>query len=407
MVASRFGRVLRRGAAPLPRTRRSLSGAALAQLGAQRFYVQPGERRAYGPLGAELKKNLLQQWWASALGCSRERILPIGSPLKLANGGVPELGGELRADLLQGALQQYVPSLDLVGRRLPFGLAESGVCFPASEEALRGVELRCSPVTSAAEVTLASLAWFSSPRTSSQWLDHWTRQRMKWWRRFASTPSDFTSSDVDSKDLKSGTSHGVRILYRFPWGSEPLETLWSLGDTELLRTHQGARTKLQCRDGRRSVVPYVISMSSNMDHGLLAYLSNSLQQVQKVDGKQRLHQRKVLKLHPALAPVKVALDMGRGATVELRQVCEGLLQELQEAGITAWPGYLETAPQSMEQLHTKYDEMGVLFTMVISESTLESGLLHVRSRDTTIRETKHISEVKKFLLKYISAAENI
>lgn len=44
----------------------------------------------------------------------------------------------------------------------------------------------------------------------------------------------------------------------------------------------------------------------------------------------------------------------------------------------------------------RYDEMGVLFT-VISDNTLESGLLQVRSRDTTIKETMHISEVKKFL----------
>lgn len=51
--------------------------------------------------------------------------------------------------------------------------------------------------------------------------------------------------------------------------------------------------------------------------------------------------------------------------------------------------------------------MGVLFTVVIGENTLESGLLQVRSRDTTIKETMHISEIKNFLLRYISAADNI
>lgn len=53
----------------------------------------------------------------------------------------------------------------------------------------------------------------------------------------------------------------------------------------------------------------------------------------------------------------------------------------------------------------RYDEMGVLFTVVIGENTLESGLLQVRSRDTTIRETMHISEIRSFLSKYISAAD--
>lgn len=61
----------------------------------------------------------------------------------------------------------------------------------------------------------------------------------------------------------------------------------------------------------------------------------------------------VLKLHPCLAPIKVALDMGRGPTVELRQICQGLFNEFLESGISVWPGYLETAQSSLEQLYSK------------------------------------------------------
>lgn len=292
-------------------------------------------------------------------------------------------------------MEQAIPALALVNRKLPFGLAETGLCFQPSDGS------GCP-----AEVTQTSLVWFCSTRTSSQWLDHWTRQRLKWWRKFALSPLDFSSRDVPEEELEEAASRGVRIIYSFPWGEEPLETLWSRGNTELLQTHKGVRTKLQCRDGRKSV-PHVISITGNMDRGVLAFLFNSLQQLKKEDSKQKVHQRKVLKLHPVLAPVKVALDIGRGATVELRQVCEGLLQEFMEAKISAWPGYLETLPMSMEQLNAKYDEMGVLFTVVISENTLESGLLQVRSRDTTIKETKHISEIKNFVSRYISAADDI
>ncbi|XP_012682921.3 DNA polymerase subunit gamma-2, mitochondrial, partial [Clupea harengus] len=299
-----------------------------------------------------------------------------------------------------GALEQYLPSLELVNKKLPFGIAETGTCYQLSDQNLAGIG--CS-----SEFTEASLVWFCSPRTSSQWLDHWTRQRLKWWRKFALSPSDFSSSELVEAELQDGASRGVKVTYRFPWGPEPLETLWNLGDSELLKTHGNAKAKLQCKDGRKLFVPQVIALSGNMDRGLLAYLFNSLQMEKKVSIKQRIHQRKVLKLHPTLAPIKVALDMGRGATVELRQVCEGLVTEFLEADISVWPGYLETMPQSLEQLHTKYDEMGVLFTVMISENTLENGLLVVRNRDTTIRETMHISEVKKYLQKYINAASNI
>lgn len=63
--------------------------------------------------------------------------------------------------------------------------------------------------------------------------------------QFALSPSDFSSSDVPEEELEEAASRGVRILYRFPWGQEPVETLWSRGSTELLHTHNGVRAKLQ------------------------------------------------------------------------------------------------------------------------------------------------------------------
>ncbi|KAM7008665.1 DNA polymerase subunit gamma-2-like [Tautogolabrus adspersus] len=417
------------------------SARTLLQLCVDRYFLSPGDANTelfqrgmscrYGPLGTELKRNLLEQWWHSVsrttaqvfgintLSSSSSEDTVTGGPRKLRiveSENMKQILEEkalskqlliqkiqmllqrsppVRTSCLQGALEQFVPSLELVNRKLPFGLAEAGLCFQPSDGS------GCP-----AEVTRASLVWFCSARTSSQWLDHWTRQRLKWWRKFALSPSDFSSSDVPEEELEEAASRGVRIIYSFPWGQETLETLWNRGNAELLQTHGGNRSKLQCQDSRKSV-PHVISVTANVDRGALAFLSNSLQTLKKGDSRQKLQQRKVLKLHPVLAPVKVALDIGRGASVELRQVCEGLLKEFMEAKISAWPGYLETQPTSVEQLNAKYDEMGVLFTVVVNENTLENGLLQVRSRDTTVRETMHISEIKKFLSRYITAADNI
>lgn len=410
----------------------------LLQLCVDAYYVAPGQAHRdlfqrgmcchYGPLGVELKKHLLEQWWGSVQR-SRTQMFGISTLTTTTTNddqsgvGHPILDDErlkhlldaehinkvqlvqriqtllqqstpLRANLLQGALGHYGTWLELVNRRLPFGLTETGLCVQPSDGS-----------GSQGEATYASLVWFCSPRSSSQWLDHWTRLRLQWWRKFALAPSEFSSQDVPEEALPGGVSRGVKIVYSFPWGQETLENLWSRGDSELLQTHGGVRAKIQCRDGRKLVVPHVVSVASNMDRGMMAYLHNSLQLLKK-DSKQKLHQRKVLKLHPVLAPVKVALVTGKGATLELRQVCEGLLQEFLEAGISAWPGYTDTS-SSMEQLNTKYDGMGILFTMVIDENTLESGLLQVRSRDTTVRELKHISEAKGFLLRYIRAAHNM
>lgn len=63
--------------------------------------------------------------------------------------------------------------------------------------------------------------------------------------QFALGPSSFSCSDVSDGEEGERASRGVRILYHFPWGAEPVETLWNLGDMELLEAHKGSRAKLQ------------------------------------------------------------------------------------------------------------------------------------------------------------------
>ncbi|XP_067914563.1 DNA polymerase subunit gamma-2 isoform X2 [Heterodontus francisci] len=381
----------------------------------------------YGHLGMELKKNLASKWWDSMV-LTREQIFGVETPHKLVSCqnsdnrsvrlmdtaalqmplGNKDLTKEeiaallkdlkesttLRPNLLQGAVQEYTRSLSLVNRKLPFGLAEIGVCY---QPILADKHPTACTAVRTGEVDMASLVWFSSPRTSGQWLDYWVRQRLLWWRQFAKSPSSFTTGDFQDDDGTKGTA----LYFNFPWGKEPIETLLNLGYKDLVLEHHGNKSNLKGRDGRKSVIPHVLSVSGNLDRGVIAFLFESLQLTEKVDSKQRVNQKKVLKLHPSLAPVKVGLDMGKGPTVELRQVCEGLFREMLEKRITVWPGYLETMHTSLEQLTIKYDEMGVIFTIVISDTTLESGLVQLRNRDTAVKEMVHISEVRDFLTKYI------
>ncbi|XP_060058562.1 DNA polymerase subunit gamma-2, mitochondrial [Erinaceus europaeus] len=411
--------------------RRHFLGGGERQLGRDRLLG--GRHPGWGPLGVQLRSNLAAEWWAAA-AAFREQVLPVHAPL--GDGGPPVPGGgalrlvcadslraalragrrgeeqlaaaledslvasvELRQSLLHGALKHYVNCLDLVNKRLPYGLAQIGVCFhPVSD-----TEHKPDGVKRIGEKTEASLVWFTSARTANQWLDFWLRQRLLWWRKFAVSPSNFSSSDCQDEEGRKGN----KLYYNFPWGKETIETLWNLGDRELLHMYPGDVSKLQGRDGRRNVVPSVLSISGDLDRGLLAYLYDSFQLTENSFTRKKNLHRKVLKLHPCLAPVKAAVDVGRGPTVELRQVSRGLFNELVENGISVWPGYLETGQSSMEHLYSKYDEMSILFTILITETTLENGLIHLRSRDTTMKEMMHISKVKDFLTKYISSAKKV
>ncbi|XP_072207913.1 DNA polymerase subunit gamma-2 isoform X2 [Excalfactoria chinensis] len=334
---------------------------------------EPRDRSAqlrFGPLGVALRGNLAAQWWDAVL-TRREQVLAVDSPLL----GQPSAGttraqgdlrllhsetlhevlqsgdrgresggaalrealcsaGVLRESMLPGALAQYVSCLEFVNKRLPCGLAEVGVCF----HSIPGGEQHSDKLRRIGERTTSLLTWFSSPRTAGQWLDYWLRQRLQWWRKFAVGPSNFSSSDFQDEEGR----RGFNLHYDFPWGMETIETLKNLGDTELLQMYPGDRSKLLGRDGRRSVLPHVLSVSGNLDLGALAYLFDSLQLAENPLTTKKSSQRKVLKLHPCLTPIKVALDVGKGPTTELRQVCQGLFNELSENRVAVWPGYLET-----------------------------------------------------------------
>ncbi|CAI9594839.1 unnamed protein product [Staurois parvus] len=382
-----------------------------------------GGRHSLGPLGAQMKRNLVKEWWDAML-LHQEQVLPIDSlchlpgasnssprpPLKtlpqwhldrLQNQGPTqeelETMATLRQDLLYGALYCYPSCLELLNRKLPFGIAEVGRCF----QPITGEE---NPDTCrVSERTAASLVWFSSAKTCAQWRDFWLRQRLLWWRKFAQVPSRFSSGDHQDEEGRKLTI----IQYDFPWGKEPIERLGSMDDSALTQMHHVPAAPLHGRDGRKSVLPHVVWVSSEVERGLLAYLSDSLQVTENTAPRGKEQRRAVLKIHPSLAPIKVAVDMGKGPAVDLRLVCQGLCSELQGRGISIWPGYLETLQTPMEQLFTRYDEMGVLFTALVSDVTLQSGLLHLRSRDTTIRETMHISKLSAFLMQHLTAAAKL
>ncbi|TRY78977.1 hypothetical protein DNTS_014731, partial [Danionella cerebrum] len=319
----------------------------LTRLCSERYYMSPeafsGRSSSYGPLGAELKRNLTEQWSSAvrsralvfgistaALGSKdhepttkvinsqalQETLRTASSTAEETSRKIQELlrdSASFRTSLLPGALQQYKQMLELVNGSLPFGLTEIGLCHRFDDQ--------LPPLTGcSSEVTHSSLVWFCSPRTSSQWMDYWAHQRLQWWRKLAVNPSDFNLCSMEDEVDKQRANQGLKIMYNFPWGTTTLETLWSLGDAPLLKMYPETPSKIQCRDGRKSVVPHIISISADLDRGMQAFLVNSLQLHTHSESKQKLHQRTVLKLHAALTPVKVALDVGQGPISELRQV---------------------------------------------------------------------------------------
>lgn len=77
------------------------------------------------------------------------------------------------------------------------------------------------------------------------------------------SPSNFSSSDCEDEEGRKGN----KLYYNFPWGKEPIETLWNLGDQELLHTYPGNASQLHvCITFNSYCILYPDSLGSFLDH---------------------------------------------------------------------------------------------------------------------------------------------
>ncbi|KAL5019210.1 hypothetical protein ScPMuIL_004932 [Solemya velum] len=106
---------------------------------------------------------------------------------------------------------------------------------------------------------------------------------------------------------------------------------------------------------------------------------------------------KVLQLHSCLAPFHVSLASSGSRTRELQEVWKYVTRELQG-------GYLQVLHtqdgQSLETHFNRNDQLGIPFTVVVNDNTLDNGAVSVRNRDTTLKEQVHITQLKDSLLRY-------
>jgi glycyl-tRNA synthetase len=122
-------------------------------------------------------------------------------------------------------------------------------------------------------------------------------------------------------------------------------------------------------------VPHVIEPAGGPDRAALAFLVDAYDEEQ-VEGERRT----VLRLHPVLAPVKVAVlplvrrdgqpELARDVYQSVRRV---LPAEFDDGG-------------SIGRRYRRQDEIGTPWAVTIDGQSLEDGTVTVRDRDTLLQE---------------------
>lgn len=373
----------------------------------------------YGPAGALLRYNVLNEWRKFSMqDVNNENCFMVEDSISLPNRQIelptsnldPVLKG-LRSRLVSGCLAHYINVLKQANKRLPFSIAQTGVCFRNYES--NNKQWTESPfLFDASEVTDMTQLYFCSPNILLWSFNNYQRRRLHWWRQFANSPFNFKISEIKVKQAPASENsllQSCRILYKFPWGWDTVENLVNWGDGPLKKIRRSTGELLLAKQERTIVIPAMIEASVSLERGFLALLLDSFRQ--KVTTKKASKNgtivdngdniRCLLKLDNKLTPYKIAVTItGSKRMRETRILALYVLKEVKSCHVHVLGNVDATG--SLENQFDVFDQIGVPYIIIIKESSLNTGLVDVRNRDTTIKEPVHISKIKEYILRNLS-----
>lgn len=290
----------------------------------------------------------------------------------------------LRPETAQGIFVNFL-NVQKTGRmKVPFGIAQIGKAF-RNEIVARQFTFRMR------EFEQMEMQWFCRPGTEMQWYEHWKAVRMKF-HQVLGLPAEKLRFKPHDK-LAHYANAAVDIEFQFPFGFREMEGIHSRTDFDLRNHQELSRKKQQYFDNDLNAdgkpygnyIPYVVETSVGADRLFLAVFCNAYTEETDAEGKTRT----LLRLHPALAPVKAAVlpIVRKDGLAEKGREIEKMLR-------TEFNVFYEER-DSIGKRYTRQDLIGTPFCIAVDYQTLEDNTVTVRHRDTMQQERVQISELRQ------------
>ncbi len=378
----------------------------------------------FGPLGAELKRNIKEAWWKAnvhqrndmvgldtailmhpqvwvasghvqgfsdplveckvchqrfradnvpqnkCLACEGELTPPrqFNLMFKTFMGPVEEQAATvyLRPETAQGIFVNFSNVLTTTRKKLPFGVAQIGKSF--RNEITPG-----NFIFRSREFEQMEIEYFVKPGTDEQYFEYWRDRRFNWYLDLGIKKSHLQLRCHAKDELAHYARGCYDIEYLFPMGWGELEGIANRGDFDLKQHSRGSGKELNYFDeeSKENITPYVIEPSAGVDRSALAFLLDAYDEEQDKEGL-----RVVLRLHPALAPIKVAvLPLSRNEKLA------PLANEIWTNVRGCWMTQYDDA-QSIGRRYRRQDEIGTPYCVTIDFQSLEDNAVTLRDRDS-------------------------
>jgi len=394
----------------------------------------------YGPLGAQLKRNIINQWLNYFVD-SRDDMYLIDSSIimnpkvwqasghvdtfsdplvecsnchnrfradKIDTSKCPACGKEntfgearqfnlmfrtnvgpledensltyLRPELAQGMFVDYKNVVDTFYPDLPFGIAQVGRAF-RNEIAPRDFIFRVR------ELEIMEFEYFIKESDWEKYFELWRNSIHGWFESLGLDKDRLKEVEVSEGDRAHYSKRTIDFYYDFPTlGFDEIGGLAYRTDFDL-KNHQdksGKNLEYRPKDGSDPFIPHVIEPTFGVDRYLLAVLSNAYK-VDEVNSETRNY----LQLPKHLAPVKVAVFPLLKNKPELTDKAKEIYKAIRtEFGQVIWDDN-----GNIGKRYRRQDEIGTPYCVTIDFETLEDKCVTLRDRDTTKQERIPIEQI--------------
>ena len=393
----------------------------------------------YGPMGVELKRNVKNAWWRTIVQ-ERDDVVGIDTSIMMhpdvwkASGHVdsftdplveckschlrwradeienqkcPQCGGDLteprmfnlmfrtfmgpleetastvylRPETAQGIFVNFENVVTTSRKKLPLGIAQIGKSF--RNEITPG-----NFIFRTREFEHMELEYFVKPGTDDGWLDYWVKQRLDWYMSLGITKENLRLRQHGKDELAHYAKDCYDVEYLFPMGWSELEGIANRSDYDLTQHAKHSGKDLSYYDGQdgERYVPYIIEPSAGVDRSVLAFLVDSYHE-EVVEGGNRV----VLRLHPSLAPMKVAvLPLSRNERLAplardvYHRLCSSFMADYDDS-------------QSIGRRYRRQDEIGTPFCVTVDFESLQDNQVTIRERDSLAQIRLPIEELDEAL----------
>jgi glycyl-tRNA synthetase len=400
----------------------------------------------YGPLGVQLLRNVKEQWWKSivqrrddvvgldaailgppAIWAASGHLDTFTDPLvdcrkcnerwreDKIDGVCPNCGSTqfteprafnlmfktqagpvegdgatayLRPETAQGMFTNFANVLNTMRKKPPFGIAQIGKSF--RNEITPG-----NFVFRTREFEQMELEFFVPPEEAEQWYRYWIDERFNWYLKLGLPATKLRKNEAAPEDLAHYSKGTTDIEFEFPWGFDELEGVANRGDFDLTAHATASGEKLEYFDQTTSTryTPYVIEPAAGATRAMMAFLLAAYAE-DEVGGETR----SLLRLHPKLAPIQVAV-LPLSKKPEIEGPARALLTSLQDHFLCDYD-----VTQSIGKRYRRQDEIGTPWCVTVDFDTLDDHCVTLRDRDTTEQIRLPISDLVSYLIGAVASA---